>query len=70
MARIPTASRESVPQDQLAAFDELVSQRGSVPDIGPIAIMINVPELTKRGEHLSEMNRYRYDVVLHIGAEV
>ncbi len=52
MARIPTASRESVPQDQLAAFDELVSQRGSVPDIGPIAIMINVPELTKRAEHL------------------
>jgi 4-carboxymuconolactone decarboxylase len=52
MARIPTASRESVPQDQLAVFDELVSQRGSVPDIGPIAIMINVPELTKRGEHL------------------
>ena len=52
MARIPTASRESVPQDQLAAFDDLVSQRGSVPDIGPIAIMINVPELTKRGEHL------------------
>ncbi len=52
MARIPTASRESVPHDQLATFDELVSQRGSVPDIGPIAIMINVPELTKRGEHL------------------
>ena len=52
MARIPTASGESVPQDQLAVFDELVSQRGSVPDIGPIAIMINVPELTKRGEHL------------------
>ena len=52
MARIPTASRESVPQDQLAAFDEFVNQRGSVPDIGPIAIMINVLELTKRGEHL------------------
>ena len=50
MARIPTASRESVPQDQLAAFDEMVSQRGSVPDIGPISIMINVPELAKRGE--------------------
>ena len=52
VARIPTASRESVPQDQLSAFDELVSQRGSVPDTGPIAVMINVPELTKRGEHL------------------
>ncbi len=52
MARIPIASRESVPQDQLEAFDELVSKRGSVPDTGPIAIMINVPELTRRGEHL------------------
>ena len=52
MSRIPTVSRESVPQDQLAAFDELVSQRGSVPDIGPVAIMINVPELAKRGERL------------------
>ena len=51
MSRIPTASRESVPQDQLAAFDEMVSQRGSVPDIGPISVMINVPELARRGEH-------------------
>ena len=45
MSRIPTATRESVPQDQLAAFDEMVSQQGSVPGIGPISIMINVPEL-------------------------
>ena len=52
MSRISIVSRESVPQDQLAEFDELVSQRGSVPDIGPIAIMINVPELAKRGERL------------------
>ena len=51
MSRIPTATRESVPQDQLAAFDEMVSQRGSVPDIGPISVMINVPELARRGEH-------------------
>ena len=51
MSRIPTASKESVPQDQLAAFDELVASRGSVPDIGPVAIMINGPELAKRGEH-------------------
>ena len=51
MARIPTVSRESVPQDQRAAFDELVSQRGgSIPDIGPVAIMLNVPELARRGE--------------------
>ncbi|MDP7587057.1 MAG: carboxymuconolactone decarboxylase family protein [SAR202 cluster bacterium] len=50
MSRIPTASRDSVPQDQVAAFDEMVRQRGSVPDIGPISVMINVPELAKRGE--------------------
>ena len=51
MSRIPNATRESVPQDQLAAFDEMVSQRGSVPDISPISVMINVPDLARRGEH-------------------
>ena len=51
MSRIPTATRESVPQDQLAAFDEMVSKRGSVPGIGPTSVMINVPELARRGEH-------------------
>ena len=52
MARVPAASREGGPQDQLAPFDELVQQRGSPPTEGPIAIMLNVPELTRRGEHL------------------
>ena len=52
MARIPTADRNSVPQDQLGAFDEYVVGRGSVPDTGPLSVMIHVPELIKRGEHL------------------
>ena len=52
MARIPTADRNSVPQDQLGAFDEYVAARGSVPDAGPLSVMIHVPELIKRGEHL------------------
>ena len=52
MARIPAASRESIPQGQIDAFDELVQQRGSAPTNGPIAVMNNVPEITKRGEHL------------------
>ena len=52
MARISTASRDSVPQDQLAAFDEYVAARGSIPDAGPLSVMIHVPELIKRGEHL------------------
>ena len=52
MARIPAVSRESVPTGQVAAFDEFVTQRGSVPESGPLSILINVPELIKRGEHL------------------
>ena len=52
MARIPTANRDTVPQDQLEAFDEYVAGRGSIPDAGPLSVMIHVPELIKRGEHL------------------
>ena len=51
MSRIPTASRESVSQYQVDAFDTLVASRGSVADIGPVAIMIKSPELATRGEH-------------------
>ena len=51
MSRIPTATIESVPLYQLPSFDDMVSQRGSVPDIGPVSVMINVPELARRGEH-------------------
>ncbi len=52
MARIPTASRDTVPQDQLEAFDEFVAGRGGIPDAGPLSVMAHVPELIKRGEHL------------------
>ena len=52
MARIPTASRDKVPQDQVEAFDEFVAGRGNVPDSGPLSVMVHVPELIKRGEHL------------------
>lgn len=52
MARIPPVGRDSVPEDQRAAFDAFVQQRGSVPSQGPLAIMLHVPELLQRGEHL------------------
>ena len=52
MARIPTASRDSVPQDQVQAFDEYVAERGSIPDTGPLSVLLHVPELIQRGEHL------------------
>ncbi len=52
MARIPQVTRESVAADQQAAFDEFVNQRGSVPNGGPLSIMLNAPEMLNRGEHL------------------
>ena len=50
MARIPLATRDSVREEQQAVFDALVQQRGNVPNAGPLAIMIHVPELMRRGE--------------------
>src|ERR1043166_271816 len=44
MARLPTATRESVPEAQRDIFDELVKQLGSVPRYGPGPVMIHVPK--------------------------
>ena len=52
MARIPTVSRETVPPDQAEAFDQYVAERGSIPETGPLSVMLHVPELIQRGEHL------------------
>ena len=52
MARLPIATRESVPEAQKALFDELVQQTRSVPRYGPGSVMIHVPEMLQRGEHL------------------
>ena len=45
MARIPAASRDTVPGEQLDAFDEYVAVRGSIPETGPLSVMVHVPEL-------------------------
>jgi 4-carboxymuconolactone decarboxylase len=52
VARIPLATRDSVPEEQQGVFDALVQQRGNIPNAGPLAIMIHVPELMQRGEEL------------------
>ena len=44
MARLPAATRESVPQGQAEIFDEMLGQLGSVPPYGPGSVMIHVPE--------------------------
>ena len=55
MARIPTASRESVPENQRTAFDEIVKTLGAVPRFGPGSVVINVPHAHQR---LMGLNRY------------
>jgi 4-carboxymuconolactone decarboxylase len=45
MARLPAANRESVPEDQRKAFDDLLRLYGSVPPYGPRSVMIHVPKL-------------------------
>ena len=43
MARLPAATRESVPDNQREAFDEIVKGLGSAPRYGPGSVMIHVP---------------------------
>ncbi len=57
MARIPAVTVESIPQDQKAIFDDIFQERGGAFP-GPISIMVNVPEVAKRGAHLSEYLRH------------
>ena len=45
MARLPLASRDSVPENQRAAFDELLHGYGAVPRFGPGSVMIHVPKV-------------------------
>ena len=44
MARIPAATRETVPSSQTAEFDQMLASLGSVPQFGPGSIMIHVPK--------------------------
>jgi 4-carboxymuconolactone decarboxylase len=47
MARLPAASRDNVPENQRAEFDELLKGYGSVPQFGPSSVMIHVPKVHK-----------------------
>ncbi len=48
MARTPPVTRETVPENQRAAFDVIVRERGEVPTGGPGSVMINAPETAQR----------------------
>ena len=55
MARLPLASRESVPENQRTAFDELLRGYGEVPRYGPGSVMIHVP---KAHQLMNAVNKY------------
>ena len=57
MARLPIATRESVPEAQRALFDELVQRLGSVPRYGPGSVMIHVPEAHRWATALNDYLR-------------
>ena len=44
VARLPLATRESVPETQRTIFDEMVKGLGSVPRYGPGSVLIHVPK--------------------------
>ena len=58
MARLPAATRESVPEAQRAIFDEMVKSLGSVPRYGPGSVMIHVP---KAHQIATALNHYLRD---------
>ena len=57
MARIPVATRESVPANQRDTFDEIVAERGGPIERGPVSVLINSPEMAKRASGLSSYLR-------------
>ena len=57
MARIPPATRETVPTGQTAEFDQIVASLGSVPLVGPNSIMIHVPKASQLATALNQYLR-------------
>ena len=55
MARLPQANRESVPENQREAFDEIVKAAGSVPRFGPGSVALHLPHAHQR---LMGFNRF------------
>ena len=57
MARIPAATRYSVPEDQQAEFDQMVEALGAVPPYGPGSVMIHVPKAHQLATALNDYLR-------------
>lgn len=57
MARLPVATKDSIPQNQQGAFEEIVGGSGSAPRHGPGSVLAHVPELSKRATALNQYLR-------------
>ena len=55
MARLPAATRDTVPAGQEATFDEITQNGTAVPPYGPGSVMVHVPEASK---HATALNQY------------
>ena len=55
MARLPAATRDTVPAGQEATFDEITQNGSAVPPYGPGSVMVHVPEASK---HATALNQY------------
>jgi 4-carboxymuconolactone decarboxylase len=56
MARVPYPTRDQVPPEGRAAFDEIEGSRGGVR--GPFAAMMHAPELARRTANLGSFVRF------------
>ncbi len=56
MARLPAATKDSVPSNQQDAFEE-ITKNGGVPPYGPGSVLIHVPEASLRNTALNQYLR-------------
>jgi 4-carboxymuconolactone decarboxylase len=52
VARIPLVTRDAVPEDERAAYDQFMQSRGNRPNVGPYTLLLHMPELAQRLESL------------------
>lgn len=52
MARIPLVTRESIPDNEKAAYDAFMQGRSGRPNVGPYALIAHMPEMAQRLESL------------------
>ncbi|MFQ6030949.1 MAG: carboxymuconolactone decarboxylase family protein [Dehalococcoidia bacterium] len=58
MARISNVTRDQVPEEFQAVFDELTAETGGTIATGPGSITLNSPEMARRRNHLTSYLRY------------